>query len=118
MTHSYTFFNSLEFIIEAVRKSSELHSKLTDCLILNAQLLCVVQKDDRALSKQFISDRNVASIVRCCQTDQLQQPVIIQQKKNVLSQKMNSLSLISKTVIYFELITHLKTAREYLVARL
>src|SRR5438045_7293105 len=78
---------------------------------MNAQLLNMMQKDNLASSKQIINDADAASTVVCQQTDQLQQLVITQQKKNTLE-------LILKTVIYLKSISKLKAVREYLIDRL
>jgi hypothetical protein len=116
MTHSYTSFKDLEFLIEAARKpglqaANVIRGGLADHLGSNVQLLHAVRTGDMALARQIIKGEDVASIIARQQADRLKQLATIQQKNDALR-------LIPKTVVYFESIAHLEAARECLVARL
>jgi len=116
MTHSYTSFKDLEFLIEAARKpglqaADGICSGLVDRLGSNAQLLHAVRIGDMALARRIIGSEDIASIVARQQVDRLQRLTPAQQKNNALR-------LIPKIVVYFESIAQLEAAREYLIARL
>ena len=114
ITHAFSSFKDLEFLIEAARKPS-LHAAdvirggLADHLGSNAQLLHAVRTGDMALTRQIVGSQDVASIIAHQRADRLQQLATTQQKNDIPKS-------IPKTIVYFESIASLEAARECLVA--